>query len=84
MSGDNITDIAPTALRNTAARVPCTTAEHLIEIYLVIVKVLGNLLQKSIKAVNKKNPVNNLKKKISNIFLKWMTKEIFIYHCKLL
>lgn len=69
MSGDNITDIAPTALCNTAARVPCTTeyrgfirtfnkAEHLIEIYLVIVKVLGNLLPKSIKAV-KKTPVNN-------------------------
>lgn len=37
------------------------TAECLIEINLVIVKVLGNLLPKSIKAV-KKNPVNNWKK----------------------
>lgn len=38
------------------------TAERLIEINPVIVKVLGNLLQKSIKAVKEKNPVNNWKK----------------------
>lgn len=69
MSGDNIIDIVFIVLCNIVVRVLCiieyrgfirifNKVEYLIEIYLVIVKVLGNLLSKSIKVV-KKNLVNN-------------------------